>query len=241
MKVLKIPTVAVVTLLLLMGQPASAQPTIQVWSPDWTSVGNLMPPDQDTWYVEGSPGDPFELWVVGAYHHETTTLEDMTLIMCVPDGELGQGSISITGALSTGTNDPTLIGSYSDTSFFPPGVNFNNHYPLQDSASDFLVYDIDPFSDVGDDIWDYNADNGSITQTGTTGQIKEYTITISGYSWVHFDAFGLEGRGIDHKWKTSWDINPGSHDVTWIPAPGAILLGGIGVCLVGWLRRRRVL
>ncbi len=236
MKVLKIPIMVVVTLLLLMSQSASAQPTFQVYSPDAIYAGDYYE-DQDTWFVIDNP---FELWAIGAYHTNITDLTDVRLIVSVPDGETG--SITITGI--SGTDDPGFIGSYTDKSLFLPttyGANFNNHYPLQDTVSDFLLYNLDPFADLGEAIWDYNADGGTITSTGTTGQVKEYLVEVSGFTWVHFDMYGLETKRIDKKWKASWDISPGSHDVTWIPAPGAILLGSIGVVLVGWLGRRRTL
>ncbi|MHC4461057.1 MAG: choice-of-anchor N protein [Planctomycetota bacterium] len=235
MKVFKITSLVVAVLLLLMGQPASAQPTFQVYSPDAAFAGDYHE-DQDTWFVTGGA---FQLWAIGAYHTNTAFLNNVTLLVSVPEGETG--TISIIGYPSSGTNDPTFIGAYTETSQFYPD-NFNYHYPLQDTVSDFLLYDITPFTNAGDDIWDYNADNGgSPTLTGSKGQVKEYWVEVTGYTSAHFDMYGEEQSAIDSKWKYSWEMAPGSHDTTWIPAPGAILLGGIGVCLVGWLRRRRTL
>ena len=254
MKILKIP-ILVITLILLMSQSALAQPTFQVYSPGATA-GDYYE-DQDTWFVIDNP---FDLWTIGAYHTNDTALDFVTLIVSVPDGQ--QGSISITGL---NTVDPGLIiptsrignpadvdvfddGSntgYSATSLFYPD-NFNNHYPLHDGVSDFLLYDLGSFINDPDTlIYDYDADSGTITETSSTGQVKKYSVEVSGFSWVHFDMFGLVTTEHGPAWKSTWDydyeIAPGSHDVTWIPAPGAILLGGIGVGLVGWLRRRRAL
>ena len=208
-------------IVLLISQLVSAQPTFQVWSPDYIYAGDYYE-DEDTWFVDSST---FELWAVAAYHNEVS-ITDVKLLVSVPEGETG--TISITGLY--GTVDPLSVVSYDTKSLLP---NLNNHYPVKDDVSDFLVYDIGSFLDGIDDIYDYNAELGIITETSSEGEIKEYSIQVDGFTYVHFDIYGL----VDGK----WEINPGSHDVTYIPAPGAVLLGGIGVAFVGWLRRRRTI
>ncbi len=211
MKCLKYFCRGLIIALLFLTNPLLAQPTFQVWSPDWIFASDYGT-DQATWFVDSNS---FELWIVCAYHQNTDALSDIRLLVSVPDGETG--SIVITDVPYTGTNEPTFIGMYSDPSFFPPGANFNSHYPLDGAISDFIIYDMDPVADVGIPIFEYNADNyGSISPTNSTGQVKRYLVTVSGYSWVHFDMYGRETQGIDYKWKSSWDVMPSRYDVTYI-------------------------
>lgn len=225
MKVFNVRTLIFTVLLAFITQPALAQPTFQVWSPDWDYAGDYYE-DEDTWFIESSS---FDLYAVAAFHPQDPDSFDVKLLVSVPDGDLELGSITIT----YGTEILEPIFTSYDTSF-PDGATFNNHYPVQDTVSDFLVYDLGSFEDLGTVIYDYNAeDPDNIDPTGSTGEIKVLSVDVSGFDWVHFDIYGL----VDG----TWEINPGSHDVTYIPAPGAIFLGGIGVALVGWLRRRRTL
>jgi hypothetical protein len=237
--------------LLLMNQSVFAVPTFQVYSPDYTFAGDWGP-DEQTYFVSSNP---FELVVAGAYGPNIDSLTNVTLLVSVPDSE--EGTIAFisgdTATLLTSEADlpgppvnPTASATLptigADTGFdtldflpvAPDNIaNYNNHYPLHDDVSDFLIYDIGSFDEL-EYIMDYNAEEGAPGgPSKQLGELKTFTIEVTGFSWVHFDAYGLAD--------TNWKLSPGSHDTTYIPAPGSVLLGSIGIGLVGWLKRRRTL
>jgi len=256
-KVFKILIMLFVALAFPMSQRLFAAPTFQVYI-DGATAGNYFE-DHDTWFTADSS---FNLIVVGAYGPRTISLSEVTLLLSVPDGETG--TIAINGGANlliaptaTGTPpgvynpdeladiDPLGLGTpsgYSDKSFLPEGATFNNHYPLQEDISDFMIYSLPDFDDL-EAIHNYDADNGGSITVNGHGEEKVFGVTVTGFSRVHFDVYGYETTSLVKMFKNTWDINPGSHDSTYtiVPAPGAIMLGSIGVGLVGWLRRRRTL
>jgi hypothetical protein len=252
---------------LAMASPAMAIPTFQAYI-DGGTAGD-MGADEDSWFTSDTS---FDLIVVGSYSvngMSTDNLSNVSLVVSVPEGE--QGTISIVGgngavlltsttALGgTGFSNPnadadtdilTDVGGPDGfaTKNFLPDSDFNNHFPFKDDVSDFLVFGLGDFGDVGN-IHNYNADGGGSTDlvANSHGEEMTYAVEISGFSSAHFDVYGYEESSNKNNLRATWDINAASHDSTYkdrppvVPAPGAFVLGSMGIGLVGWFRRRNMI
>jgi len=241
----------------LVAVPVYAVPTYQTYSPQGTA--GTVGQDADTWFVTQSS---FDLVVVGAFRNNITTLTNVTLVVSVPKGSQGSFNITYLGdtlvptilqeeVTGTGYYNPGVdatidiltnysgVDGYPDKDFLPTPiyddygnvVNFNEHYPFQEGVSDFLIYDLGEFINLGP-VNNYNTED-PIEYGAGQGEEKTYSVTVEGFDWMHFDVYGLADD--------TWRINPGSHDTTFIPTPSALLLGSVGVGIVGWLRRRRMM
>ena len=180
---------------------AEAVPALQLYV-----EGAVFDSLTETW-VSSSLTD-FDLQVIGA----NNPIEDVYLAIAVPTGETG-----------TITINSIAIGPFTyGTPITGDGSPLQSHgiYP-----ADFATYFMGDFGLV-QPVYDMQP-GAPVNLNPPMGEIKTVSISISGYSWAHFDAY-------DHilsRNKVKYVFAPFSHDAETspIPEPGSLFLLASGL------------
>ena len=196
-------------------------PNLQVYIPDVPYVGvgsdELV---RESWV---SPSSNFELWVIAANYD----IYDAYLPMAVPEDESGSISLTPFGSISF------VIYTTSNASDFSIGVPSSGLKPLAPHGIYPTLYAEHFIGNIyigPETVYDM-LDGGS-----ANGKIVKFDVSISGFSKVHFDAYGYY---LKNNPGPQFTKAPFSHDATSTPEPATMSLLGMG--LLGFLGFRKKL
>ncbi len=178
--------------------PALAVPNLQLFV-----EGAIFDTVTETWVTSHVP--EFNLQVIGANRN----IYDVFLAVAVPLGETGAITIN-SAAIGPYTFGTPITG---DGSLLPA----HGIYP-----ADFATYFMGDFG-LLQTVYDMTPG-----ETGSAlGQIKTVSVSVSGYSWAHFDAYDHVVINEKH---IKYIKAPFSHDAEFAPEPASLLLFASGLC-----------
>lgn len=115
------------------------------------------------------------------------------------------------------------------------GLDLPSH-SIYGPGTSFLEWDLGDFTEIDSPIGDYS--DAFPTSFPSMGQVNVYTVSVTGYTEVHFDAYDSILLGANQMMHAKFV--PPSHDAgTAVPEPGGLLLFSVGLLVVGRATRRR--